>query len=148
MSQVKTAALLGQASGRFAGTNLLWLEDPDKPRESAAEVQVEGTRIRYTWSFDGRAQSGSLALTLGRDGVEAEWSDTWHSPQPMAFAGPHSADAVVVRGNYSAGEGPEWGWRIEVRSPAPERLSIEMFNIHPDGQEDIAVRLEAQREAQ
>ena len=47
--------------------------------------------------------------------------------------------------SYSAGEGPDWGWRIEVRVPGPDAFLIEMFNIEPGGKESIAVRHRAER---
>lgn len=47
--------------------------------------------------------------------------------------------AIDVRGIYPAPPGPDWGWRIQIL-PAAAELSIVMYNVHPEGQEDLAVR--------
>ena len=143
--QTMSAALLAQAVGSYSGPNLLWFQDPNKPHESEGEVEVEADRIRYTWSYEDKPQSGDMTFSFSPDGVEVEWNDTWHTPEPMQFKGDHVADAIIVRGTYGAGEGPDWGWRIELRAPRRGEFLIEMFNIHPDGQEDAAVRLHSER---
>lgn len=140
---VASAAFLTRSSGRYAGPNLLWFMDPENPFESHSEVDVETDRVQYTWSHEGQPHSGVVRYSFTEEGVEAEWTDTWHAPNLMRFRGPHLAGALIASGTYSAGEGPEWGWRIELRAPAPQELLIEMFNIHPNGEEQIAVRLRA-----
>ena len=137
--------LLQNAEGSYGGPNLLWFMDPNKPFESDGEVQVESESLRYTWSFKEKPQSGVMTFAFQEDGVEVEWTDTWHTPEPMRFRGEHQPDAIVVHGTYAAGEGPDWGWRIEIRVPGADELLIEMFNIPPEGPEAIAVRMPAKR---
>lgn len=141
-----STALLAQAAGNYTGPNLLWFMDPDKPLESDGTAAVEGNDIRYTWSYEGKPQTGVMTCAFTDSGVTAELTDSWHTGgKPMAFTGDYVADAIVVNGTYAAGEGPDWGWRIELRVPAAGELLIEMFNIQPDGVEQIAVRMRMNR---
>jgi hypothetical protein len=134
---------LDRAAGTYAGSNLLWFRDPDRPEESAAEVRVEAARVSYTWQYEGAPQSGVLDFAFEGDRVNAALTDTWHSPEPMSCAGTHTPDGVTFLGTYGAGSGPDWSWRTELRSPAPGELLMEMYNIEPSGEEHIAVRLRA-----
>lgn len=141
----QTFPLLKRAEGKFAGTKLLWFKDPDNPEQSAATAEVTGNDIRYTWSFRGNPQSGTLAFARSGDQVEAELTDSWQSPSPMHNTGTQTDDAITVGGSYSVKSGPDWHWRTEVRMPHENQLLIEMYNIQPDGLERIAVRLRANR---
>jgi hypothetical protein len=51
---------------------------------------------------------------------------------------------VDVLGSYSYPPGPDWGWRITL-SPGEDELEMRMFNIHPEGQEDLAVEASYRR---
>jgi hypothetical protein len=70
------------------------------------------------------------------------WIDTFHNgSKVMACTGTIDADGTVdVRGRYAAPPGPDWGWRIKILAPTHDRLQMEMYNIHPGGEEEIAVR--------
>jgi hypothetical protein len=46
----------------------------------------------------------------------------------------------VVRGSYAAPPGPDWGWRITLAATATSEIEISMFNIDPNGKEELAVR--------
>tara|TARA_R110002126_G_scaffold12416_8_gene54004 strand:+ start:19580 stop:20035 length:456 start_codon:yes stop_codon:yes gene_type:complete len=145
-SQETSNALLTAAAGSYIGPNLLWFMDPNKPLESEGTAQVEGNEVRYTWSYEGKPQTGVMTCSFSDEGVSATLTDSWHTGgKPMQFTGDHLADAIVVNGTYAAGEGPDWGWRIELRVPGPSKLLIEMYNIQPDGVEQIAVRMRADR---
>jgi hypothetical protein len=50
-------------------------------------------------------------------------------------------------GSYAAPPGPDWGWRITIRSASPAEFQIVMHNISPDGQEDLAVQIDYARSA-
>ncbi len=136
---------LAHAAGHYTGTNLLWFQDPNKPLESAGEVTIDGNVIRYTWVYEGEPQSG--VMTVERDGEAAsvEWNDTWHAKDSMRCEGTLDSQALVVQTSYPAGDGPDWHWRTEVRVPAAGEVLIEMYNITPNGDEQIAVRLRAKR---
>jgi hypothetical protein len=64
----------------------------------------------------------------------------------MCSGGVDASGAVAVTGSYQAPPGPDWGWRIELSMPAPDSLCMRMFNIEPDGSEELAVQADFVRE--
>jgi len=134
--------LLDRATGRYAGTNWLWFENPDVPEQSATEIEVAADRIRYTWEFRGQPQSGVMVFSFDGDAASAEWTDTWHAKQPIVCPGHRTDDRIEVVGTY----GPGWSWRTEVTLATADELLVEMFNISPDGKEEIAVRMRGSRQ--
>jgi hypothetical protein len=54
------------------------------------------------------------------------------------------SDRVKLTGSYSAGSGPDWGWRIEI-GLVDGRLSLTMINIEPEGEETWAVQADYSR---
>jgi hypothetical protein len=45
---------------------------------------------------------------------------------------------VEVCGYYSVPDNQDWGWRTEIVTD-PQRFQVSMFNVSPDGKEDITV---------
>ena len=144
-----------KCAGRWVGRNVL--QDPhagiaDESPATATITQVLGgrfVRLDYTWAYKGQPQQGSLLI--GHDAsagiVTGHWIDSWHMGNKlMACEGPVDASGTIsVRGSYTAPPGPDWGWRMIVTS-APERLSLVMYNIFPEGQEELAVEAGYSRE--
>lgn len=98
-------------------------------------------RLDYTWGFKGAPQEGSLLVGVEQaTGVATvAWIDSFHNgDRLMPCTGTAEAGVVDVRGTYPAPPGPDWGWRTQL-SAAPGRLSMVMFNITPDGHEELAV---------
>jgi hypothetical protein len=135
--------------GGWKGTNRLWL-GPDEPaRQSdstltiAYAVQTNVMTVHYGWSFEGEPQEGLLALCPHKsDGtIEAVWVDSWHQKDQFMFCKGDIDDrgAVSVQGSYSAPPGPDWGWRIVLEAGDSGTLTITMYNISPENQEDLAV---------
>jgi hypothetical protein len=120
------------AEGTWEGTNTLWLKYPEDPQESAATVVVSPGRIEYSWAYQDEPQSGKIEFTGGGERIGAQWTDTWHSKDPMTFKGAEQDGVVKVTGTYAAGDGPDWSWRTEVHMDAPDKLNIKMYNILPD----------------
>ena len=125
---------------KWAGKAELWM-DPmgNEAALSDCAISIDDGVVSYTWSHEGKEQKGSLTL---RDGG-AEFTDTFHSPQPMSFKDvPDSWALFELHGTYPAGEGPDWGWRIGLclRTPTGE-LVLQMTNITPWGEEGRAVRM-------
>jgi hypothetical protein len=52
---------------------------------------------------------------------------------------------ISVLGSYAAPTGPDWGWRIVITPDEGQSLRIVMFNISPDGQEELAVETDYTR---
>ena len=140
-------------AGDWHGVNRLWLGGPadESPSTLTVSAAVGGTfvRIDQRWAYQGRPQEGTLLVGHdARTGIATvHWADTFHTDRKvMAFAGTADADgAIDVRGTYSAGTGPDWGWRVRLHGAGPDPLRVTMINIHPDGQEDLAVEAEYAR---
>jgi hypothetical protein len=152
---MKLSQIRDRFSGRWTGSNTLhtsWLPVKEHRSETTLIVAPVASGMflafAYTWSHDGAAHEGLLLVGNENDEEEAVASfvDSWHmSGSIMPSNGTVSDDGVIqLLGSYSAPPDADWGWRIEVRSDAHE-LRIDMFNISPEGDEDIAVRAEYKR---
>lgn len=120
------------AEGTWEGTNTLWEMYPENPQESAAKVVVSPGRIEYSWAYQDKPQTGAFEFSGSGDQLSAQWTDTWHSKDPMACSGAEQDGVVKITGTYPAGDGPDWSWRTEFRLDAPDKFNIKMFNILPD----------------
>lgn len=139
---------LRAAAGAWRAT--YQLRDPEHHLSADSESRAIVTpvlggrfiRIDYTWSDKGKPQEGSLLA--GYEAitgiVTVAWIDSWHnSDRIMVCTGRAEPDgALNVLGSYGAPPGPDWGWRTQVHAGA-DRLHIVMFNVHPDGREELAV---------
>ena len=129
---------------QWSGRSELWL-DPlgNEAVTSECTIAIQPHEVAYTWSYEGTSHTGKIAL---RDGI-VEFSDSFHSPEPMTMRSVLGSWAVVdVQGTYPAGDGPPWGWRITVslRTDGDE-LVLQMTNIKPTGEEGRAVRMICKR---
>lgn len=132
-----TTTLSGIAGTTWAGSGELWM-DPlgDEAARSEVTAAVESDTVQYTWSHDGKAQSGTI--TARGDG--ADFVDTFHSPETMRCRLlPDTQGLLQVQGQY--GPAGEWGWRIGVSIRPTGELVLQMTNIAPWGEEGRAVRM-------
>lgn len=138
-------------AGEWVGTKRLWLspEDPVRESESTASLAQAAKRrfatLRYTWSEGGEPQEGFLlfgGLEVPEGPVAVAWVDSWHQGKEIMLArGELAPDGVVsVYGAYSAPPDPDWGWRIVLRPGAGSTFELAMYNIPPEGQEELAVQ--------
>lgn len=150
-----TPKFLKEATGWWEGTSSLSLPWQRKePYDSNSSLHVDlgpkGTfaQIEYRWSHEDVVHHGVLLVAGNKKGgtVQVGWVDSWHqNPNVMTMTGKwDSDDKFSVTGKYSAGEGPDWGWRFELALKG-DTLHYEMTNIHPDGKEDWAVRCDYKR---
>lgn len=51
---------------------------------------------------------------------------------------------VNVRGHYKVPDHPDWGWRTEI-VPGGNSLKIVMYNVSPEGNEELAVETDFSR---
>jgi hypothetical protein len=130
--------------GLWHGPNRLWFEGPE-PERSDGRVEVSAATIDYTWSFRGQRQEGRIRLFGPEAALRAEWADSWHAKGGMALHGRFDQGALVLYGAYAAGDGPEWGWRIELDVRDPEHFGLRMFNVEPDQPGVLAVDLRGER---
>lgn len=145
MTNKELVALL---AGKFSGPgrlNLTWPGEPINIIEYKTTLTAtaggggEFVKIDYTWEYEGE-QGGSMLVSIGDGKVTMAWGDSFHQqPHLMICEGKTTEHGFVVHGSYPAGEGPDWGWRTELKKVSPTELHLLMTNIHPDGQEDWAV---------
>lgn len=139
---------LAACAGEWRGTNRLHDPHTNAPEDSPSGLAVTPllggrfVRVEYTWVWQGEPQEGAMIVGYDpkADRASAYWIDSWHNGRiGMTCAGTAGPDgALDVRGTYPAPTGPDWGWRTVLR-PAPDSLTILMYNVTPDGQEEIAV---------
>ena len=141
---------LAASAGSWSGTNRLHDPHSGAPEDSPSTMVLtpilknKFLRLDYTWAYQGDPQEGSL--WVGGDPktgeVIAHWIDTWHMSDGVLVCrgGPaHEDGSISVRGSYAAPPGPDWGWRIDIQPGDGRTLRVVMFNITPEGQEDMAV---------
>jgi len=130
--------------GSWKGDNRLWFEGP-APERADGRFDVGANTIRYAWSFRGDPQKGTLDLFGPASSARAEWKDSWHAANGMTLHGVVTDGVLLLYGTYGAGDGPDWGWRIELDARDPEFFTMRMFNVEPSGKIAPAVDLRASR---
>lgn len=130
--------------GNWSGPNRLWFE-PSSTERCDGTLSVAATLVEYGWSFRGKPQTGRMALFGPAPSVRAEWRDSWHMGAGMQLNGFVEDGVLRLFGTYPAGDGPEWGWRMELDWRDPEHFVLRMFNVEPDGTIQAAVDLRGGR---
>ncbi len=136
------SALLGE----WSGPSRLFLEGKTYDCVSTASVRMIArdrfVSIDYAWQVEDEPAEGLIIFpaSLGATPVVATWLDSWHMSEVIMVceASIDPAGFVALRGSYAAPPGPDWGWRLELGTEGGAFL-LRMFNITPDGQEEIAV---------
>lgn len=141
-------AVIADLVGEWQGRNRLWVRPGEPVRESettASIALVAGDRfatVTYIWAEGGRPQDGLLVVPAEKDNqAEVFWVDSWHMGDKFLLLRREdtSEGLLTARGTYAAPPGPDWGWRISIRSESREELQIVMHNILPQGEEVLAV---------
>jgi hypothetical protein len=146
------------AAGNWSGKNLLhlsWLEVKDYWSDGAITIERSLNdrflEIFYTWAHEGKDYQGRMLLGVDKNGAAtAGWADSWHQNGGLLHlkgAFDPEQNKIAVTGHYPAPPDPDWGWRIELCAPAPDKLEMTMYNIMPSGEEDLAVKAEYQKGA-
>jgi hypothetical protein len=146
---------LSELEGSWKGTNKLYLswvsEEPivsDSTASVSMRVNDQFFGIEYKWAYEGNEQEGLLILGCDSksDAVQAVWTDSWHNGHKfMLCDGNIDADGKVsVKGYYTVPEHPDWGWRTEI-VPGSDSFKYLMYNVSPDGVEELAVETEFSR---
>jgi hypothetical protein len=141
-------AAIADLVGEWQGKNRLWVR-PDEPvRESETTASVElvaGDRfatVRYFWAEGGEPQDGLLVIPAeAQNSADLFWIDSWHmGGKFMLFQRDGTDEGVLsAKGTYAAPSGPDWGWRIVIKSESSDQLQIVMYNIPPETEEILAV---------
>ena len=142
--------------GAWSGRNILHMAwQPENPLHESKGVAAVSERvggqfleIAYTWVYDDKPREG--VIILGGDNktaaVNAFWTDSWHlAHQVMICEGKECEDgSVSVQGSYKVEGHPDWGWRTEI-IPNGDSFQYKMYNVSPEGEEDLAVEMEMRR---
>ena len=136
-------------AGEWRGKNLLQDPETNQPEESVSTLTLTPVlenrfvRAEYTWQYRGTAQEGCFLIGYEADTqtISLHWIDTWHmGDKVMACRGIVDARGrIAARGSYAAGDGPDWGWTIQIDPGEDQTLRVAMANVAPDGQEYPAV---------
>ncbi len=147
------ATLVGDWSGTNR-LNLSWMPAPifESPSTAVVRPRVGGqfVEIAYTWSYEGKPQEGLLLFGIQKDGsATAFWTDSWHSANVLMACKGEVTDvgALVLFGSYSVPDHPDWGWRTDV-IPKGDGFRYVMYNVSPDGDEELAVETDFVRKNQ
>lgn len=141
--------------GVWAGDNLLrlsWQSPSDFQSRgeltAATAIRDKFLTVNYQWSRHDALHEGLLLLGFDaeQETVNAAWVDSWHSNiKPLILSGTVNEQKTMdLRGTYEVPNHPDWGWRIVI-TPAENDLRMTMYNVSPEGAEDLAVRADYQR---
>jgi len=139
----------------WSGENLLRLswQTPSEFQSRSALTATTAVRdkfltVSYQWSHENTPHEGLLLIGCDAETatINAAWVDSWHqNTKPLMLSGTISEAKVIdLRGNYEVPNHPDWGWRIRL-APAADDLQMTMYNITPEGVEDLAVQADYQR---
>ena len=139
---------LAQLVGAWTGTSKLWLEPgklaDESPVQGAITLVLEGRFAIYLYqgSVEGEPQHGMFTFGYNTtlDRYEASWLDSFHNNTAIMFcSGAPKENGFLVLGSYpDPTGGPDWNWRTEVTLEDADHLTIEAYNIMPDGVETKA----------
>ena len=142
--------------GEWQGAKQLYLEPPPAvPVSSPSKLSVKAVaggsflQFDYDWVYEGEEQAGLLLFGYDEENAaSAAWVDSFHMSSKIFSCTGSAADASAeLLGSYAAPPGPDWGWRITIRSVSRNELAIVMHNISPEAQEDLAVQIDYKRSA-
>src|SRR5690606_6730741 len=131
--------------GEWAGSYLLWLgpDEPVRESETAGTVTAAAAGqflvLTYTWAASGKPHDGVLIARVADapGAVEMDWVDAFHPAGKFMTVEGQSAAGGGLRATtkWSAGEGPAWGWRIDLSSAGSDDLVVQTYIATPTGEE-------------
>ena len=146
---MSVALSFDKMAGFWEGEQRLRLSpnQPEQVSHTTASIDLEArgqiVSIHYQWIFEKKPQEGLLLLGQSDkpNGVHAVWVDSWHmQDRIMNCEGFELPDCgISVNGKYAAPSGQEWGWRIVVVPEDHNLLDLIMYNVTPEGEEELAV---------
>jgi hypothetical protein len=139
-----------ETAGSWLGNNTLWVSPEDFPDISDSTLSVipflkkKFVRLDYTWKLEGELHEGNFIIGFQskRKLYSAVWLDTWHmGDKYMTCQGLVDENgSFVLMGYYEVTEGPDYGWKTVIEIGKHESLRITMFNVTPEGKEQLAVK--------
>ena len=141
---------LSELTGNWRGSGTLFT-----PWRTPAETEYDSTafisqvaryilKVEYTWEADGAQQDGLMLVSeIKKDGsFSSAWVDSWHQSETFLLSkgtrGP--GGDITLFGTYPAPPDPDWGWKTIIRPVGADSLDILMYNVTPQGDEELATR--------
>lgn len=133
--------------GTWKGETKTWFDPNDHAKRGTIETtfrKIIGDLFIeevYSGSIDEKAHEGRRIFGTDKRLQETTcyWMDTFHTgATAMHCRGSSQPQMITVEGHYYGGE-EKWGWRIEFRSLAADKLEMKHYNIWPSGQVDLAI---------
>lgn len=141
--------------GEWEGNKLLilsWLTPSNFLSHSIMSIssiaKEKGLMVNYSWSHEDIAQEGRIMFAYDSKEklVTAALIDSWHmNNKIMLCQGTITDQGFDVLGSYQAPPGPDWGWRIVINCTSENTLQMLMYNVTPEGVEDLAVQADYKR---
>jgi hypothetical protein len=143
--------------GEWSGTNRLytpWIEenpvrDTDSKATVAFSAQGKFLKIEYDWAFDDAKQEGLILLgnESATQSVKAFWIDSWHMGDKFLVSegGQNGNGTISIKGFYAVPDHPDWGWRTVIEAKNADSFTITMYNVSPEGDEELAVEANYQK---
>ena len=133
--------------GVWDGTKKLFMSPDDPGAESNAvacvglEAHGNFLKINYEWAFEEKPQEGLMVFGFGKESkMTSVWIDSFHqSGDFMCCRGTIEGDKISVKANYTQPEYADWAWRTNLEFLTEDSFSFSMFNIEPEGLENLAV---------
>lgn len=140
----------GKLIGRWSGTNRLHLSwMPESPFESASNALISFSaqrkflKIEYDWIYDEKLQDGLILVgnEKNSDAIKTFWIDSWHMSDKLMISEGRADESgnISVKGFYQVPEHPDWGWRTVFEMENENSFKMTMYNVSPEGAEDLAV---------
>lgn len=141
---------LERSIGNWKGNyklHLNWLSDTPFESETTALIDFTAKgrflKIEYEWSYEEKMHEGLILLGKDRSSEKsiAFWIDSFHlSDKYMVSEGdPDENGNISLKGFYAVKGHPDWGWRTVFDFNAENLFKITMFNVTPEGIEQLAV---------
>jgi Protein of unknown function (DUF1579) len=136
--------------GKWRGKNnlyLTWIQEMPFVSDSNALInfsaQGKFLKIEYDWIHNDKKQDGLILLGNDKnsESIKAFWIDSFHqSDKLMISEGLQDPNgSISLKGFYEVKDNPDWGWRTVIESENSNSFKIKMFNVSPEGVEDLAV---------
>ncbi len=147
----------GKLVGKWRGRNnlyLSWVEESPFVSDSNALIafsaQGKFLKIEYDWIYEGKTQDGLILLGNNKNSeiIKAFWIDSWHmSDKLMISEGlQDEVGAISLKGFYQVPDHPDWAWRTVIEAGNDDSFKITMYNVSPEGVEDLAVEAVYERQ--